>query len=96
MTGLRAPAAVCGLHNGGVVAHDGTRDLGKVSVKNFVFVGGFGCADDLVDQVDGSSHMHIYILEYLILGVLLLHVHVYTRARMRTYSYACTCMHNDQ
>ncbi len=36
------------------VTHDGTRNLGKVSVKDFVFVGGFGCAEDLVDQVDGS------------------------------------------
>ncbi len=36
MTGLRAP--VRSLHNGGVVTHDGTRDLGKVSVKDFVFV----------------------------------------------------------
>jgi hypothetical protein len=44
MTGLRAP--VCGLHNSGVVTHDGTRNLGKVSVKDFVFVGGFGCAED--------------------------------------------------
>jgi hypothetical protein len=52
MTGLRAP--VRGLHNSGVVTHDGTRNLGKVSVKDFVFVGGFGCAEDLVDQVDGS------------------------------------------
>ncbi len=33
---------MCGLHNGGVVTHDGTRNLGKVSVKDFVFVGGFG------------------------------------------------------
>ena len=52
MTGLRAP--VRSLYNGGVVTHDGTRNLGKVSVKDFVFVGGFGCAEDLVDQVDGS------------------------------------------
>ncbi len=35
MYGLRAP--VCGLHNGGIVTHDGTRTLGKVSVKYFVF-----------------------------------------------------------
>ena len=51
MTGLdpRAPAAVCGLHNGGVVmiTHDGTRirKFGKLkvlaAVKDFVFVGGF-------------------------------------------------------
>ena len=33
---LRAP--VCGLHNGGVVTHDGTRDLGEVSIEDFVFV----------------------------------------------------------
>jgi hypothetical protein len=34
MTGLRAP--VCGLHNSGVVTHDGTRNLGKVSVKDLL------------------------------------------------------------